>query len=647
MDEFEQFGGYQLNPNNNNDSKQDEFSQFGGYSILDQQNLTLGNRVASGGKAIIAGAGGAIPDTAALAYNLPVMGINKLRDIAYPDRKKDFPLIPSATEAIDRGIDSATGGYTNTPEDQKHINEALKFGASFATGGGLAKTSNKVLSTVGKFTGSTDKAQIAGAATAGGAMSYLQDQGASTGETLGGGFAANLGVNAIPALTKGGGNLLAKGLITATGLGKGKLNLDVAKAGKDLDINLPKAVVSEGKAIAYADRFLSHAPIAGNIMQKRYARIGEKALEELDKAYESVISSKELVGIEGRIGELYEVAKKTLPENAQIVPKNTIQAIKEIRDNISAPALSGDFTKLNTTINKIEKEFSPSNIKGIPARTKTLVNQKENLNNSIYNDFNTAKGQKFAGDLNDAIRNDLAEYGKNNPEWYGYFTKADALHSKKATRKTLEKLLSGKAESYATGELTYNSLSKVLNTPESKDKLKHLVKPEIFERLEKLGTVSQAMARKNKGTINPSGTAVAQTTINWISGLVGLGGYKAGAFDFQTAALLTIGSTGVAHLLTDKKSLDLAIKFAENSNPANAVKFSQRMKAITGYTPVTLLREAQKLEQENQEENGNDLGQRFNRHIEENKAKPKAPAFNKTIEDMYNNKYIKNFIGAD
>ena len=568
------------------------------------QNPTIGNRVASGGKAIVAGAGGAIPDTAALAYNLPVMGINKLRDIAYPDRKKDFPLIPSATEAIDKGIDTATSGYTNTPEDQKHINEALKFGASVATGGGLAKGSNKALSTVGKFTGSTDKAQIAGAAAAGGTMSYLNDQGASTAETLGGGLAANLAAsNALP-IAKGGGNLLAKGLITATGLGKGKLNVDVAKAGKDLDINLPKAVVTDGKAIAYADRFLSHAPIAGNIMQKRYAKIGEKALEELDKAYESVISSKQLVNIDARIGELYETAKTILPENAQIIPKNTIKAIEEIRDNISAPALSGDYTKINTIINKIEKEFSPSNIKGIPARTKTLVNQKENLNNSIYNDFNTAKGQKIAGDLNDAIRNDLAEYGKSNPEWYGYFTKADALHSKKATRKTLEKLLSGKAESYATGELTYNSLSKVLNTPESKDKLKHLVKPEIFQRLEKLGTVSQAMARKNKGTINPSGTAVAQTTINWISGLVGLGGYKAGAFDFTTAALLTIGSTGVSHLLTDKKSLDLAIKFAENSNSANAVKFSQRMKAITGYTPVTLLRETQKLEQEKQEQSG-------------------------------------------
>ena len=36
-----------------------------------------------------------------------------------------------------------------------------------------------------------------------------------------------------------------------------------------------------------------------------------------------------------------------------------------------------------------------------------------------------------------------------------------------------------------------------------------------------------------------------------------------------------------------------------------------------------------------------------NSRIEENKNKPQAPAFNKTIEDMYNNKYIRSFIEAE
>jgi hypothetical protein len=217
------------------------------------------------------------------------------------------------------------------------------------------------------------------------------------------------------------------------------------------------------------------------------------------------------------------------------------------------------------------------------------------------------------------------------------------LHSKKATRNTLENLFNGKAENYATGELTYNSLSKVLNTPESKDKLKNLVKPEIFERLEKLAVVSQAMAKKNKGTINPSGTAVAQTTINWISGLAGLGGYTSGALTFPTAVSLTIGSTGLAHLLTDKKTLDLAIKFAETGGEKAALGFNQRMKAITGYTPVTLMREASKLEQEKQVDNPNviEISNPLKNHTEENKKRPKGKALNELLENPYVNGFGK------
>ena len=384
MDEFEQFGGYQLNPSNNNDSNQDEFSQFGGYSILDQQDPTIGNRIASGGKAIVAGAGGAIPDNVALAYNLPVMGINKLRDIAYPERKKDFPLIPSATEAIDRSIDSATGGYTNTPEDQKHINEALKFGASMPVGGFIGRSGNKVVSTVGKFTGSTDKAQIAGATAAGGTMSYLHDQGATTGETLGGGLAANVGVNAIPALTKGGGNLLAKGLITATGLGKGKLNLDAAKAAQELDIALPKAAASNGKLIALADQILSKAPISGNIMQKRYLNMANKVIKELDDAYDSILPKSELASVDDKIKQLYDHAKEVLPEGASVVPKNVTNLTEQIKTELSKSAsLSPGEKKVLSVIQDYENKFVPMGIKRIPSPVGDLVASQDSLGKVI------------------------------------------------------------------------------------------------------------------------------------------------------------------------------------------------------------------------------------------------------------------------
>jgi len=162
---------------------------------------SIGQRIASGAKAVAAGVAGAIPDTLSLAYNLPAMAQNaqvaagnyQANPYAFDFAPAEeittpVPLIPSATEAIDQGIDTVTGGYTTTPEDQKYINEGIKTGASFLTGGGLAKTAQGGLTKLGNIIGNTSPLQAAGAAVMGGTTSYLSDQGASTSEAISGGL---------------------------------------------------------------------------------------------------------------------------------------------------------------------------------------------------------------------------------------------------------------------------------------------------------------------------------------------------------------------------------------------------------------------------------------------------------------------------
>jgi hypothetical protein len=614
------------------------------------QNPSVGNRVASGGKAIVAGAAGAVPDTAAMAYNLPAMGVNyalsqglplwkakSLSEVEPSESHPQLPLIPSATEAIDRGIDHVTGGYSETPEDQRHINEALKFGASFATGGGIANVANKtgrsILAKTGNFIGNTNPWQIGGATTAGGTMSYLNAQGASNTESIGGGLAANLAVNAAPELAKGGGNILAKGALGLVGLGKNKLNLEAAKSARDLDIALPKAAASEGKIIALADQFLGKAPISGNIMQKRYTSMGNKVLKELDNAYESVISSKDLVEVEDRITKLYNHAEQILPEKAQIVPQKTTEIIREIKQKIKTFSPSDDEKKLLTELGKIEQNISPSGIKNIPAEVSYLVGTKRSLNGTIGWDVKEKGVKTLLKKVQHSLSEDIAQYGKKNPEWYNYFSDADKLYGKVAQRKQLKDMFSN-VESDATGELSYNSLSKVLNNNETRDELKKLVQPEVFERMNKLGTVARAMALKNKNLPNPSGTAATLATTNVLGALAGYGSYATGA-GWPIAVKYIIGAPVLAHLLTDKKTLDLAIKFAETGGEKAAIGFNQRMRAITGYTPVTLMREVSKLEQEKQVDNPNviEISNPLKKHTEENKKRPKG----KAMKELLNN----------
>lgn len=628
-----------------------------------EQSPSIGNRIASGAKAIVSGVAGTIPDTLSMAYNLPAMAINTRTryNQSLPEQEKELyqdlltydpkyaqflntsevPTIPSSTETIDRGIDTATGGYTTTPEDQKYINESLKTGSSFLTGGGIAKTAQGGVSKLGSMIGNTSPLQAAGAAAMGGTTSYLADQGASTGEALGGGLAANLAVNASPSLAKGVGGLTGRAAFSAVGLGKKQLNLEAAKAAQGLDIALPKAAASEGKAIALADQFLSKTPVASGVMGKRYSEMANKVMKELDKAYDSALPKAELAGVEDRISQLYSNARELLPKEAQIVPKNITSVTEIIKAELAESAsLSAGEKKVLSVIKDYEDKFMPMGIKRIPSPVKDLVASQDSLGKLIdWKDttINWPKEKKARGmqkRLYNAINNDLAEYGKTNPDWFNYHKEADKLYTKFSRRKELEDML-GKVENTATGEMSYNSLSKILNDEQNRARLQKITNPETFERLDKLSKVARAMAVKNKNIPNPSGTAVTQKTFDLIPILTG----ASVAVAPEKTILAVIGGSGLAHLLTDKKTLDLAIKFAEAPTNINAVNFSKSMKQITGYTPVTLLREAQKLEQ--------GKGEESNPQIESQKPTKKAPAFNKTIEDMYNNKYIRSFIEAN
>lgn len=618
---------------------------------------SIGQRIASGAKAVAAGVAGAIPDTLSLAYNLPAMAQNaqvaagnyQANPYAFDfapaeEMTAPVPLIPSATEAIDQGIDTATGGYTITPEDQKYINEGLKTGASFLTGGGLAKSAQGGIAKLGNIIGNTSPLQAAGAAAMGGTTSYLADQGASTGEAIGGGLAANLAVTGTPALAKGAGGLAGRAAFSAVGLGKNKLNLEAAKAAQGLDIALPKAAASEGKIIALADQFLSKAPIAGSIMNKRYSNMARKVMGELDKAYDSALPAAERVGVEEKIRQLYLNARESLPSEAQIVPSNVTSVTEQVKAELAKSAsLSAGEKKVLSIIQDYEDKFVPMGIKRIPSPVEDLVASQDSLGKVINWDDTSVnwkdekKARGMLKRLYNAISNDLEEYGKTNPEWYNYHKEADKLFTKLSRRKELEKLFIS-VENTSTGEMSYNSLSKILNDEQNRARLQKITNPETFERLDKLSKVARAMAIKNKNIPNPSGTASTLATMNVLGAITGVTSYATGYAWGTTIKYLGLAPT-IAHLLTDKMSLDAAIKFAENPSNLNAVEFGKRMKQITGHTPVTLLREAQKLEQDKEEKS--------KPQIAPQESIKKAPAFNKTIEDMYNNKYIRNFIEAE
>lgn len=620
-----------------------------GYTLNTHKEYNAGNRVASLAKSVAAGVGGSIPDAASLAYNLPAISANYLAKKGLPLGKaqeyrgenpnaEQLPLIPSATDAIESGIDNLTDGYTETPEDQKWLNEGVKYASSMAGGGAVAKglqTMGKTGSSkVASMAGSTNPWHVGGAGVAGGVMSKSQDSGDGTLKTIGKGVAAQTAVNAIPSIpniAKGGGNLLTKGGLALAGLGKNKLDLESAKAGRDLGINLPKAAVTESKVIALADQLLGKAPLTGDLMQSRYKKNIERTIDQINQIKDSTVSIKNLEKLDSTIKKLYAKRDSLLPESAQIQPKELLKEITNARNELNKSAsLSDGEKKVMSVLQDYEKRFTPSGIKGVPAKVEDLIATKRSLNKIVnWKDpnINWKKEDKAQGALkaiHKALNEDLAEYGKTNSDWYRYHKQADKLHGQKETRKQLEDFFTDGVVKHSNDNFSFTKLSDKLNDPKRAKVLEKLVEPEVFEKINKLAKVSKAMATKVTNIPNPSSTAPTKAIIGFLTG------GSAFAAPYATAAVVST-SVMMSHLLTDKKALDAAIRFAEKPTNKAAVAFNVRMKQLTGYTPVTLVKEAAKREEQEQDKQGTSMRQRIKLHLEENKKQPDGQAMRKLL----------------
>ena len=559
---------------------------------------------------------------------------NKGHDLG--EQAPQLPLIPSATHAISKGIDNLTGGYTETPADQKNWNQGIEFAASIPAGGGVASLAkqggSKGLEKVANFAGSTNPWHAAGAGAAGYTMGKLEDSGSSTGGAIAGGLAAGLGVNSLPnalRATKKIPDLTKKAAVSFAGLGKKNFNIDAAKNAKELGIDLPATPFTDSSHTRFADQI---SGTFGTKLRSKYENAGEQTKKVLEDIYDAT-GPRKTEEVQKEISSLYNQRVRDLPEDAVIKPTNTLKAVEDIR--IDSIHTSPDEKKLLDVVNSYKNELSPT-IKSqfgdfqVPlqdSKIQRLADSKRSLNDLIKWDVDQSV-QNQAKKIQKGLADDIAEYGKANPEWYKTFKEADELFGKVAKRERLEKELGHKSTNFADKSISYNKLSKVIHDPESKAILKKNATPEIMKKLEKLGTIAEAMVIKNKNVPNPSGTAAMGAVLALIGGV-----FTSPIKTLKSSVPLTVaGTLATTKLLTDKRLIDLAIQFAEKPTEQASVSFSRRMKQITGYTPVTLAREAAKREQETQEKSGVGLKKKFNNHTESNKQKPKGQALEKLMQ---------------
>lgn len=386
---------------------------------------------------------------------------------------------------------------------------------------------------------------------------------------------------------------LAKIPMKLMGLTPKSMNIEAARAARDLGIDLPAAAVTDSKLTALADQYVGKAPIFGNKLKNKYTLAEEQTQKALSDIFDEIGPAR-TPEIEGQIAGLYNKVATSLPEEAKVLPINLKKAIDDIKINtaILSPDEKSLLQSLETIKNEIEpaskiiSQYGPIKLPLQEYDVNKLVGTKKSLNSIIKWDTDAGVKNQLKK-IQKAISQDIKEYGKTNPEWYDAFKEADKLYGDVAKREKLENILGRKSTNYATESLSYNALAKAINDPKNTASIRKQLTPETFEKIQKLGTVAKAMAIKSKNIPNPSGTATTGGISAAIFGLF---------YDPITTAKLLGGGYGATKLLTDKKFLDLALKLAENpNNLATTTALNHRIKEITGYPAIALSKNLQEM----------------------------------------------------
>ena len=586
------------------ESSHDPFSGFeaemASQGLLPNED-SWGKFAARSGKSVLAGAGGGLIDAATSLYNIPAALTNAqketLKDVdprilgmgeamggmpAPIPGQADLPLIPSVVEAIDKGVDQATGDYTRTPDNEKWFQEGLKLGASIAAGGGVGAIAGKAglkgTEALLKTVGSTKPSAIAAAGVAGAAMEKAHESGLSEPASIGTGIGAAVATEAAASLLNP--KNIAKGAMKSVGLGKGQLKQDALESAERLGVDLPAAAATDSKLMAFLNQHASKIPFVGDILREKF----QTASTQYQSAFKSLLEDVGAVRdetINQKINALYANSHALIPEGDILVPTHSLQALQDVRKKIKSTVYSEPTQKLVSKLDEMEKSLLLDGSFAIPMPVQEIINQKKELNKIIKWDKPDADVLDLLKGIQSATLEDLKAYGKTNTDWYQAFNKAEQKFEKTAKREDLEKMFASKIEDPVTKEVKYAQITKLLEDRKFAKRLENNLGKAGVKKLEDFAEAARAMAVAEKNIPNPSGTAIVESVKKWITGI---GSALVGQASLPTLAVSGASAYGLTQLLTNKRFLNKALQFAKEPTEPLAKQLETIVKENTGLT---------------------------------------------------------------
>jgi hypothetical protein len=183
----------------------------------------------------------------------------------------------------------------------------------------------------------------------------------------------------------------------------------------------------------------------------------------------------------------------------------------------------------------------------------------------------------------------LEQYGtQKNPAFLQALQKADLAYGAYAKRENLETLLGESVKGLVTDQPQYNPLIKALQKKANQKFLKNNFGAENYKELKDYVDVAKAMESIKRNNQNPSGSG-------WVGALASIAGGLYAAPAYTTGLLGAV--QGGTKLLTSKKFINLAHRYAKQPTPSTAKKLEALIIETTGKSATILNQELADLQQ--------------------------------------------------
>ena len=458
------------------------------------------------------------------------------------------------------------------------------------------------------------------ALAAGGAGGMTAAEEAGVENTLGKMAAGVGGTAAVSAL----GSVSPKGLaLTLAGFGKNQLKTKALDAAKRIGVDLPGVAATDAVAPSAAHNLISRVPYFGDKIRETLSQTGQ----QYQRSFESLLDkvSPPLTEDLSQVArKIYAPLDNLLPATDTIDPTPWLKEIKKIETKLQSVAKSEPTKKLLSVFREMKQNLGGKSEEAIPDYLVTasdtvkkslekqlqegapavrpipvqeVVRQKIEFNKMMKDrnlfDRTDSDSLSYLHNLQALTKDMLEQYGtKHNPEFLTALKKADLEYGAYAKRENLEGLLGEKLSSLVTEEPQYNALIKALQKKDNQKLLKNNLGPENYKKITDYVDVAKAMESIKRNNQNPSGSG-------WVGALASIAGglYAAPAY---TTGLLAATHAGTK-LLTSKKFINLAHRYAKQPTESTAKKLEAIIKETTGKSSNILSQELGEIQKRQEE----------------------------------------------